>query len=77
MNSIRVLLNAVKGSSLKVSITMNNGITDRCYISHFTDANHVVTYKVFEYYSQSKLEIKDEKIVDVNNIIKVVAMAND
>lgn len=27
MNKIRVLLNAVKGSKIKVSITMNNGIT--------------------------------------------------
>ena len=77
MNSIIVLLNAVKGSNIKVSITMNNGLTDRCYISRFTDANHVVTYKVFEYYSQSNLEIKDEKIIDVNNIVKVVAIANN
>ena len=56
---------------------MNNGINDRCYISRLTEANHVATYKVFEYYSQSNLEIKDEKIIDVNNIVKVVAMAND
>lgn len=76
MNSIVVLLNAVKGSNIKVNITMNNGINDRCYISRFIDANHVVTYKVSEYYSQSNLEIKDEKIIDVNNIVKVVAMAN-
>ena len=77
MNSIRVLLNAVKGSNLKVSITMNNGINDRCYISRFTDNSHVVTYKVFEYYSSSNLEIKVEKIIDINNIVKVVATAND
>ena len=32
MNSIRVLLNAVKGRKIKVSITMNNGITYRCYV---------------------------------------------
>ena len=77
MNKIRVLLNAVKGSNIKVSITMNNGITHRCYISRFTDTSHVVTYKVFEYYSQSNLEIKDEKIIDVNDIVKVVAIASN
>ena len=31
MNKIRVLLNAVKGSNIKVNITMNNGITYNCY----------------------------------------------
>mgnify|MGYP000084599206 CR=1 FL=1 len=32
MNKIRVLLNAVKGSNIKVNITMNNSITYNCYV---------------------------------------------
>ena len=37
MNSIVVLLNAVKGSNIKVNITMNNGINDR---DEADEANH-------------------------------------
>lgn len=33
MNSIRVLLNAVKDIKIKVSVTMNTGITYRCYVA--------------------------------------------
>lgn len=46
MNSIRVLLNAVKGSKLKVNITMNNGITYKCYVTGYIDTSHfLVTRK--------------------------------
>ena len=39
MNSIRVLLNAVKATKIKVNITMNNGITYRCYVAGCIDDN--------------------------------------
>lgn len=48
MNKIRVLLNAVKGSNIKVSITMNNGITYRCYIVDYLDANRFRVSRKYE-----------------------------
>lgn len=42
MNSIRVLLNAVKGSKIKVNIIMNNGLTYNCYVADYLDINRFV-----------------------------------
>ena len=68
MNSIRVLLNAVKGSKLKVSITMNNGITYRCYIVGCIDSNHFLVTRKY----------KDEKYntIDVDYVGRVVIKAS-
>ena len=68
MNSIRVLLNAVKGSKLKISITMNNGITYRCYIVGCIDSNHFLVTRKY----------KDEKYntIDVDYVGRVVIKAS-
>lgn len=67
MNSIRVLLNAVKGSKLKVSITMNNGITYRCYVTGCIDNDKFLVSRKYE----------DEtcNTIDVNRIGRVVIRA--
>lgn len=67
MNKVRVLLNAVKGSKLKVSITMNNGITYRCYIVDSIDND--------KFYVSRKY--KDEKcnVIDANYVGRVVIRA--
>lgn len=60
MNSIRVLLNAVKGSKIKVSVTMNTGITYRCYVAGCIDISHfLVTRK----YGDENYDIIDVKYV--------------
>ena len=60
MNSIRVLLNAVKGSKLKVSVTMNTGITYRCYVASCINSDcFLVTRK----YKEEKYDTIDEKYV--------------
>lgn len=68
MNSIRVLLNAVKGSKLKVSITMNNGITYRCYVVDSIDSDKFLVSRKYE----------DEtcNTIDVNRIGRVVIRAS-
>ena len=68
MNSIRVLLNAVKGSKLKVSITMNNGITYKCYVAGCIDTNRFLVTRKYE----------DEKYntIDVNYVGRVVIKAS-
>ena len=68
MNSIKDLLNAVKGSKLKVSITMNNGITYKCYIVGCMDANHFLVTRKY----------KDEKYntIDVDYVGRVVIKAS-
>ena len=48
MNKIRVLLNAVKGSKIKVSITMNNGITYKCYVAGYIDTNRFLVTRKYE-----------------------------
>jgi hypothetical protein len=48
MNSIRVLLNAVKGSKIKVNITMNNGITYNCYVVDYLDTNRFRVSRKYE-----------------------------
>ena len=68
MNSIRVLLNAVKGSKLKVNITMNNGITYRCYVAGCMDTGHFLVTRKY----------KDEKYntIDVDYVGRVVIKAS-
>lgn len=68
MNKIRVLLNAVKGSKLKVNITMNNGITYRCYVAGCIDSDKFLVSRKYE----------DEtcNTIDVNRIGRVVIKAS-
>lgn len=68
MNKIRVLLNAVKGSKIKVNITMNNGITYRCYVVNYLDTNRFLVTRKYE----------DEKYdtIDVNYVGRVVIKAS-
>lgn len=66
MNSIKDLLNAVKGSKLKVSITMNNGITYRCY---------VVDSENDKFYVSRKYGDETCNTIDVNYVGRVVIRA--
>ena len=68
MNSIKDLLNAVKGSKLKVSITMNNGITYRCYIVGCIDDDKFLVSRKYG----------DEtcNTIDVNRVGRVVIRAS-
>lgn len=67
MNSIRVLLNAVKGSKIKVNITMNNGITYNCYIVSCDDD---------KFYVSRKYEDEVCNVIDANYVGRVVIRAN-
>jgi len=60
MNSIRVLLNAVKGSKIKVNITMNNGITYKCYVVDYLDTNR---FRVSRKYEDEKCDTIDARYV--------------
>ena len=68
MNKIRVLLNAVKGSNIKVSITMNNGTTYKCYVVDYLDTNRFSVSRKYE----------DEpcNIIDVDYVGRVVIKAS-
>ena len=68
MNKIRVLLNAVKGSKIKVNITMNNGVTYKCYVVDYLDTNR---FRVSRKY-------KDEpcNTIDVDYVGRVVIKAS-
>ena len=68
MDSVRVLLNAVKGTELKVSITMNNGITYRCYVAGRIDNDKFIVSRKYE----------DEtcSIIDANRVAFVVIKAS-
>ena len=68
MNSIRVLLNAVKGIKIKVSLTMNTGITYRCYVVDSIDND--------KFYVSRKY--KDEKcnVIDAQYVGRVVIKAS-
>ena len=68
MNKIRVLLNAVKGSKLKVSITMNNGITYKCYVVDYLDTNR---FRV-----SRKYEDEPCNTIDVDYVSRVVIKAS-
>lgn len=67
MNSIRVLLNAVKGSKIKINVTMNNGITYNCYVVDCDDDKFYVSRKY-----------KDEKcnVIDAQYVGRVVIKAS-
>lgn len=68
MNKIRVLLNAVKGSKIKVNITMNSGITYRYYVAGCIDTNRFLVTRKYE----------DEKYnaIDVRYVARVVIKAS-
>lgn len=68
MNSIRVLLNAVKGIKIKVSITMNTGITYRCYVAGCINSDCFLVTRKY----------KDEKYdtIDVKYVGRVVIKAS-
>jgi hypothetical protein len=80
MNSIRVLLNAVKGINIKVGITMNNGITYRCYVVDNLDTSRFRVCNKFEgYISPNDNDENDNKkynTIDVNYVGRVVIRAN-
>ena len=67
MNSIRVLLNAVKGSKIKVNITMNNGITYNYYVIDYLDTN---LFRV-----SRKYEDETWDVIDANYVGRVVIRA--
>ena len=68
MNKVRVLLNAVKGSNIKVNIIMNNGITYRCYVVDYLDTSR---FRV-----SRKYEDESCNTIDVNYVSRVVIRAN-
>ena len=68
MNSIRVLLNAVKGSKIKVNITMNSGITYKCYVVDYLDTDN---FRV-----SRKYEDEPCNTIDVNYVGRVVIKAS-
>lgn len=68
MNSIRVLLNAVKGIKIKVSVTMNTGITYRCYVIDYIDTNR---FRV-----SRKYEDEPCNTIDVDYVGRVVIRAS-
>ena len=68
MNKIRVLLNAVKGSNIKVSITMNNGITYRCYVTGCIDNDKFLVSR--------KYGNENYDIIDVGYVGRVVIKAS-
>lgn len=79
MNKIRVLLNAVKGSKIKVNITMNNGITYKCYVVDCLDTNRFRVSRKYEGYATSdndEYEDKKYSTIDVNYVGRVVVKAS-
>ena len=68
MNKIRVLLNAVKGSKIKVNITMNNGATYKCYVVDYLDTNR---FRV-----SRKYEDEPCNTIDANYVSRVVVKAS-
>lgn len=68
MNSIGVLLNAVKGANIKVNITMNSGITYVCYVKDYLDTNRFLVSRKYE----------DEvcNMIDANYVGRVVIKAS-
>ena len=78
MNSIRVLLNAVKGRKIKVSITMNNGITYRCYVVNYIDTGHFIVSRRYEDYPLLNVESDNKKYntIDVTRVGRVVVRAS-
>ena len=68
MNKVRVLLNAVKGSNIKVNITMNNGITYNCYVVDYLDTSR---FRVTRKYEDEKYDT-----IDVRYVGRVVVRAS-
>ena len=68
MNSIRVLLNAVKGRKIKISVTMNTGITYRCYVAGYIDTSHFLVTR--------KYGDENYDIIDVGYVGRVVIKAS-
>ena len=62
------LLNAVKGTKIKVSVTMNTGITYRCYVVDYINTNCFLVTRKY----------KDEKYdtIDVKYVGRVVIKAS-
>lgn len=73
MNSIRVLLNAVKGIKIKVSITMNTGITYRCYVIDYIDTN---CFRVSRKYKDNHCDDENYDTIDVRYVGRVVIKAS-
>ena len=69
MNSIRVLLNAVKGIKIKVSVTMNTGITYRCYVVDSIDND--------KFYVSRKYKEEKCNAIDINYVGRVVIRATN
>lgn len=68
MNSIKVLLNAVKDSKIKISVTMNTGITYRCYVAGCINSDcFLVTRKYGD---------KNYDTIDVKYVGRVVIRAS-
>lgn len=77
MNSIRVLLNTVKGRKIKVNITMTNGITYRCYVLNYIDTNRFIVSSRYENYPLfDNNENKKYNIIDINRVGRVVIKAS-
>ena len=80
MNSIRVLLNAVKGRKIKVGITMNNGINYRCYVVDNLDTSRFRVCNKFEGYistnNNADSDNKKYNTIDVNYVGRVVIRAS-
>lgn len=78
MNSIRVLLNAVKGRNIKVNITMNNGITYRCYVVGYINSERLCVRKKYKDYPllDAEVEGKDYNTININYIGRVVIKAS-
>lgn len=77
MNSIRVLLNAVKGRKIKVGITMNNGINYRCYVVDNLDTSRFRVCNKFKGYCLDDDNSENDKYntIDVNYVGRVVIRA--
>lgn len=73
MNSIRVLLNAVKGIKIKVSVTMNTGITYRCYVIDYIDTN---CFRVSRKYKNNYCDDENYDTIDARYVGRVVIKAS-
>ena len=78
MNKIGVLLNAVKGRKIKVSITMNNGITYRCYVVNYIDTGRFIVSRRYEDYPLTdNNDNKKYNTIDIKYIGRVVIKASN
>ena len=75
---ITKILNAVKGRNIKVGITMNNGITYRCYVVKYIDTNHFIVTNRYEDYPLLNVESDNKKYntIDVTHVGRVVVRAS-